>query len=316
MAAAMPSVPRPYRRVPSRHTATSWAGGTRVSRVSSSASDSPLAAHTAATSTPAPPIPSRMVRTDAADEPVPSPRSSSPPWPSALPWRWPGINPRAPRFGVICQDTGACGPGPDGRPGGTGGETLREVTHAKARRHRASGRSSSSPASWSVGSIFERSSCQPAVGRCAAPVRHGVAPRARPGAVLQDRDAAWALLSLATFALSFAMPAARRGPGRASPGVIGVGVMIWTAAFFIPLVTKTEANAAPALPARRSPGTRCSSCTGGFCGRRSRSAAGWPPACAGARVAMKNRAPKPTSAGRPAPGYLLGLRRGHDGPTP
>ena len=51
----------------------------------------------------------------------------------------------------------------------------------------------------------------------------------------------WALLSLATFGLSFAMPAPARPWARVA-GVIGVGVMIWTATFFIPLVMKTMAN--------------------------------------------------------------------------
>jgi hypothetical protein len=51
----------------------------------------------------------------------------------------------------------------------------------------------------------------------------------------------WALLALATFVLSFAMPAQARPWARVA-GVIGVAVMIWTVAFFIPLLMKTEAN--------------------------------------------------------------------------
>jgi hypothetical protein len=51
----------------------------------------------------------------------------------------------------------------------------------------------------------------------------------------------WALLALATFALSFVMPQPAR-PWARIAGVIGVGVMIWTATFFIPLLMKTQAN--------------------------------------------------------------------------
>ena len=50
----------------------------------------------------------------------------------------------------------------------------------------------------------------------------------------------WALLSLATFVLSFWMPGAARPWARVA-GVVGVGIMIWTAAFFIPLVMKLMA---------------------------------------------------------------------------
>ena len=51
----------------------------------------------------------------------------------------------------------------------------------------------------------------------------------------------WALLSLVTFGLSFFMPAEVRPWARVA-GVIGVAVMIWTAAYFIPRVMMTQAN--------------------------------------------------------------------------
>lgn len=58
----------------------------------------------------------------------------------------------------------------------------------------------------------------------------------------------WALLCLATLALSFALPEPARPWARAA-GVVGVVVMIWTAAFFIPLLMKTEANRGAGLSA-------------------------------------------------------------------
>jgi hypothetical protein len=51
----------------------------------------------------------------------------------------------------------------------------------------------------------------------------------------------WALFSLAAFVLSYAMPAAARPWARVA-GVAGVSMMIWTAAFFIPILEKTEAS--------------------------------------------------------------------------
>jgi hypothetical protein len=51
----------------------------------------------------------------------------------------------------------------------------------------------------------------------------------------------WALLSVAVFALSFAMPQAARPWARAA-GIIGVVVMIWTVTYFIPRVVATEGN--------------------------------------------------------------------------
>jgi hypothetical protein len=56
----------------------------------------------------------------------------------------------------------------------------------------------------------------------------------------------WALLSLAALLLSFAMPAPAR-PWARLAGVVGVSVMIWTAAFFVPLLEKTEANGGAGL---------------------------------------------------------------------
>ena len=83
---------------------------------------------------------------------------------------------------------------------------------------------------------------QSLVGRGATRVRHGVAVWTRSRRRSSGwRLRWWALLSLATFALSFAMPAPARPWARVT-GVIGVGVMIWTVTFFIPLVTKTEGN--------------------------------------------------------------------------
>ena len=51
----------------------------------------------------------------------------------------------------------------------------------------------------------------------------------------------WAVLSLATLALSRSMPGPVRRWARAS-AIVGIGVVIWTAAFFLPIVHETEAN--------------------------------------------------------------------------
>lgn len=49
----------------------------------------------------------------------------------------------------------------------------------------------------------------------------------------------WALLSLAILALSFALPQPARVWARLA-GAVGVGVMIWTVAYFVPRLMKTE----------------------------------------------------------------------------
>ena len=51
----------------------------------------------------------------------------------------------------------------------------------------------------------------------------------------------WALASLASVALAFALPPPARPWARAA-GAIGVALFIWTLAFFIPILGKTEAN--------------------------------------------------------------------------
>lgn len=51
----------------------------------------------------------------------------------------------------------------------------------------------------------------------------------------------WVLMSIAVFSLSFVMPHPVRLWARI-PGVIGVVILIWTIAFFIPVLVKTQGN--------------------------------------------------------------------------
>ncbi len=103
----------------------------------------------------------------------------------------------------------------------------------KHRESSSSGRSSSSPASWSGASVFERVVLTPLwAGAPPASVMawpYGTVQRQ----FFETVTPVWALLALATFVLSFAMPAQARPWARVA-GVIGVAVMIWTVAFFIP----------------------------------------------------------------------------------
>ena len=57
---------------------------------------------------------------------------------------------------------------------------------------------------------------------------------------------AWVLLSVAVFALSFAMPRPVR-PWARIPGVIGAVIFVWTMVFFIPVLMKTQGNGGAGL---------------------------------------------------------------------
>ena len=56
----------------------------------------------------------------------------------------------------------------------------------------------------------------------------------------------WALLSLVAFALSYALPEAAR-PWARTAGVVGVVVLVWTVAYFVPRVIRTAGRAGAGL---------------------------------------------------------------------